>query len=398
MQKSYRLFGLKLFEISQSEPESRSEVRIENISSPIIGINENNITSLSAVWSAVRIVSETLAMLPVNVFQKNESGRNIAVDHPLQYLLHDKPHPEINSFIWREVTQAHVELWGNSYSKIIRDNNGVVRELQLIPHPLLVDPFIYEGEVFYNIRGEKLPLPSRDILHFKGLSFDGLKGKGVMTVARETISNALAMQEYANTVFTKGSAKRIALKTPNRVSDETYNRLKKQFSDRYAGYNKINDIAILEGGLDFTAIGIDPVDAQFIEQRKFSVIEIARFFRIPPHKMQSMESSTNNNIEHQAIEFVTDTMMPRVARFEAELNTKLFKPGDKMYVKFNLNAIMRGDMAARGEWYTKMVNFGIMSPNEVRELEELNAREGGDIYMSPANLMTDKQRENALPK
>jgi HK97 family phage portal protein len=114
--------------------------------------------------------------------------------------------------------------------------------------------------------------------------------------------------------------------------------------------------------------------------------------------MQSMESSTNNNIEHQAIEFVTDTMMPRVARFEAELNTKLFKPGDKMYVKFNLNAIMRGDMAARGEWYTKMVNFGIMNPNEVRELEELNAREGGDTYMSPANLMTDKQRENALSK
>jgi len=349
--------------------------------------------TLSAVWSAVRICSETIAMLPINVYKRNTDGRVMHDDSNIQYLLHNQPNNKINSFVFRQVMQAHVELWGNAYAIIKRDKNGQIEALEVVKHPLLVRPFEFDGDIFYQISGYDLPFASRDIIHIRGLSLDGIMGKSTLQVAAESINTGLAMQNYSYKIFESGSSKRIALKVPAKLSPENYERLKKQFSEKYSGIQNMHEIAILEAGMDFTTIGLNPIDAQFLEQRKFSVVEIARFFRIPPHKMQSMEASTNNNIEHQAIEFVTDTIMPRVAPWESELDNKLFSRGEKKYVKFNLNALLRGDMAARSQWYTQMINYGVMSPNEVRELEELNPREGGDAYLSPANLMTDKQRK-----
>jgi len=369
---------------------------------PYSSLSSDKSITLSAVWSAVRICSETIAMLPLNVYKKNDDGRVQLDDSRIQYLLHNQPSKSINSFVFRQVMQAHVELWGNAYAIIKRDKNGQIEALEVVKHPLLVRPFEFDGEIFYQVSGYDLPFASRDIIHIRGLSFDGIMGKSTLQIAAESINTGLAMQNYSYKIFESGSSKRIAIKVPGKLSPESYDLLRKQFVEKYSGIENMHEIGILEGGMDFTTIGLNPVDAQFLEQRKFSVIEIARFFRIPPHKMQSMEASTNNNIEHQAIEFVTDTIMPRVAPWESELDNKLFLPGEKKYVKFNLNALLRGDMAARSQWYTQMINFGVMSPNEVRALEELNPRDGGDAYLSPANLLTEKQRQkiegNAIPE
>lgn len=404
----YKLFGITIFEKTPESQEQRalSVSQLEKIfgDKSYLGyyINENSASTISAVYACTRICAESIAMLPVNVFYRDNNGRRIATELKVNYLLHSRPNNFMNSFTFREVMQAHVELWGNAYAIIRRDVNGIINSFELIPHPSLVTPFMFKNELYYNIKGIDLPIPSRDMLHIRGLGYDGLEGKGVITVARETISSALAMQEYATKVFSSGSSKRLAIKVPGKLDDSTYQRLKKDFAEKYSGISNLQEVAILEGGMDFVAVGLHPADAQFIEQRKFSVIEIARFFRIPPHKIQSMEASTNNNIEHQAIEFVTDTIMPRVARWEYELNNKLFNDKN-YYVKFNLNALMRGDMASRGEWYTKMLNFGIYNANEIRDLEDVDPRPGGDVYLTPANLISDKQREkiempDALPK
>lgn len=412
MKRSVRIFGIPIYDIELTPIGNREErdVKITQdflnqlnaISSKSgVNVNETNANTFSAVFAAVRITSESVAMLPLSVYSKKSDGtRNMEIENRIHFLLHNKPNNWLTSFAWREMMQAHVELWGNAYSIIRRDNNGKVRELLAVSHPTQVTPFMYDDELWYKIDGYTAAFPSRDIVHIKGPGFDGLQGKSVLRVARDTIGGAIAMQDYANKVFRSGASKRTAVKTPGILKDEQYNRLKADFEKKYGGIDNNQSIAILEGGMEFTEIGMDPADAQFIDQRKFSVEEIARFFRIPPHKLQSLDRSTNNNIEHQGIEFVTDTMMPRLARWETELDDKLFNDTEKgrMYTKFNVNALMRGDMAGRSAWYKDMIQHGVYSPNEVRDLEDTNPRDGGDTYLTPANLVTDKQREKMETK
>jgi HK97 family phage portal protein len=406
MRETRKILGITVYDrrITSGGQEERSLKINQDLIDQLKGITSNsgihvtekNANTFSAVFAAVRITAESVAMLPLSEFEKDSAGnRRIASESNIHFMIHNKPNAWLTSFAWREMLQAHVELWGNGYSIIRRGVDGKPAELQAISHPTLVTPFMYDYELWYKVEGYNLPFPSRDIIHIKGPGFDGLKGKSVLTVARDTIGGAIAMQDYANKVFRSGASKRTAIKVPGVMNDIVYNRLKKDWENKYSGLDNNQSPALLEGGMELTEIGMDPADAQFIEQRKFSVEEIARFFRIPPHKLQSLDRSTNNNIEHQGIEFVTDTMMPRLARWETELDDKLFSDADRgrRYTKFNVNALMRGDMAGRSTWYKDMIQHGVLSPNEVRNLEDTNPRDGGDAYLTPANLVTDLQRE-----
>jgi len=362
-------------------------------------VNENTALNFSAVWSCVRILSETLAVVPIHLYRIQSDGKYIAVNHPVHRLIHSEPNQIMASFAWRETMMAHCALWGNGYSIIHRDQYFQPAELELVPHPTNVTPFIYKNRLYYQIHGYNMPFPSDDIFHFYGLGFTGVEGKSVLSVAREAIGSGLAMQEFGNRFFGNGSNMDGLLKTAAALKPDVRDRISKDWDAKYSGLSKSHKTVILEGGLEYQRIGIPPEDSQFLQSRLFSIEEIARFYRMQLHKLQHLEHATYSNIEHQAIEFVTDTMMPWYVRFEYECNRKLLSTKEKSeyFTKFNTNGLLRGDAQSRAILYRIMSDLGIYSVNEIRELEEKNSIEGGDKHLVQLNR-TDLKNIGEIPK
>jgi len=340
--KKYKIFGRSFFEVESSDKRVEGELReltskldypkpwlIEALGGETksgIKVSEESASTLSAVWACTRVLSEAIASLPFSVYEKKTNGDRVkAVSHDYYNLLHDAPNRFMTSFIWRETLQAHLCLWGNAYALIIRNNGG--RAIALNPiHPRdVVHQVVVNGEeMFYKINGIETPLPSWQILHIPALSFDGLKGKSPITVARENIGTALALEQFGAGVFKSGGAKRLALVHPGEVKPPTVEKIRKSWESTYGGTDGMNRVAVLDMGLDVKEVGMSPEDAQFIESRRFQLNEIARIFRVPPHMIGDLERSTNNNIEHQSIEFVQYTLRPWLVRWEQEVNRKLF--------------------------------------------------------------------------
>jgi HK97 family phage portal protein len=353
-----------------------------------INVSEELALTLSAVWSAVKILGETLAMMPLNVYSVNEKGdRFVDRNNGLQRLLHRKPNQMMTSFVFRETMQLHLNLTGNAYAFINRDAYNNVLSLDVIESPREVIPFKFNGEKFFYYRGRTFL--NNEILHIYGMGFDGLKGKNPIQYQREQLGTGISIQKFGASFFKNGVRNSGVLEVPGKLTTESYNNLSTSFSDRYAGTANVGKVPILEGGAKFTPISLTNEDAQYLGSRKFSVNEIARMFRVPPHMLADLESSTNNNIEHQGIEFATYTMTPHCVRWEQEMNDKLIPVGDqdRKYVKFNMDVLLRGDAASRTAMYKDLVYVGALSPNEIRAKEELNAYEGGDKKFIQVNMM-----------
>lgn len=353
-------------------------------------INVNNDTALthSAVWSCVKVLSETIATLPFHVYERTDKGRAISYQHPVNFLISSEPNQNMTSFTWREVMQTHLCLNGNAFTWIKRNGGNQPTELILINRDIL-DIKTYEGRLFYQIKDIPGLVDGADMLHIPALTLDGLMGLSPIAAARENIQLGLAAQKFGNNFFKNGANLNGYITVPEVLTDEAYERLKASWDKRYSGHSKNSQTAILEQGSKYERIGIPPEDAQFLETRKFQVNEIARIFRVPPHMIGDLERATFSNIEHQAIEFVTHTITPWLVRWEQELNRKLFSKAEKgrFYVKFNTNALLRGDAAARGNFYRSMFNVGAISQNDIRSLEDMNDIEGGDRYYVPLNMI-----------
>jgi HK97 family phage portal protein len=338
--------------------------------------------------------------LPLHVYKQNGRNKDLTPDHPVYNLVHNEPNQMHTSFVWREVAQAQVDLWGNHYSRIIKDSTG--RPVELIPFekPSIVDPVFYKNKIYYVVMGEPT-LNYLDVLHIPGFGFDGLKGKSAIAYAREGLGAALAVQEYGANFFGRGANVGGAFTTPQALSDTAYARLKKDIDMKYAGIANSHETMLLEEGLKFDKIGIPPEDSQFLQTKNHDVIEVCRWFDVPPHKVYNLERATFSNIEHQSIEFVTDTMLPLVTKWEQEFNRKLFREDEKgvYYTKFNLNGLLRSDSQARAEYLSKLVTAGIINRNEARAWDELNDFEGGERYLVPVNMVpADKMDEMLLQK
>ena len=361
-------------------------------------VNPTTALSLSAVYSATSIISNTIASLPCQVYKTTEGNRSPVLAHPLNYILRDEPNRNMTAFIFFQTLQTSVLLWGNAYARIHRDEGGRVHTLEYL-HPSLVSPTLYQGEMFYQINGQKEALNSYDMLHVPGLGFTGLVGKGVIEVAAENIGLGLAAQSYGSEFFANGGNLAATLETDQKVSDDAYERLKKSWYENNAAKGKRAGTKILEMGLKYKPVTIPPDQAQFILTRKITVTDIARYFGLPPHLIADLERSTNNNIEHQGIEFVQHCIRPWVKRWEQELDRKLFRDDEKgqFFIKFNLNSLLRGDVKSRGEYYSKLFSIGALSQNDIRRLENQNAIADGDRYyvqntMIPVD-MVDKQKQ-----
>lgn len=363
-------------------------------------VNERTALQTTAVYACVRILSETIASLPLHVYRYTEGGKAKDTEHVLYTLLHDEPNPDMTSFVFRETLMSHLLIWGNAYSQILRDRSGQVIGL----YPLLPDQMsVHRSEkgklfYFYNRYEEDNPnfqekgsivLSQEEVLHIPGLGFDGLIGYSPIALAKNAVGMTLACEEYGASFFGNGANPGGVLEHPGILKDPA--KVRDSWNAVYQGTRNAHKVAVLEEGMSYKQIGIPPEEAQFLETRKFQINEIARLFRIPPHMVGDLEKSSFSNIEQQSLEFVKYTLDPWVVRFEQALKKSLLLPEEKKthFIKFNVDGLLRGDYQSRMNGYAIGRQNGWLSTNDIRELEELNPippEEGGDLYLINGNM------------
>lgn len=354
-------------------------------------VNERTALQTTAVYACVRILAETIASLPFHTYRYTANGKEKAMDHPIYYLLHSEPNPEMTSFVFRETLMGHLLLWGNAYAQIIRDGRGrVVSLYPLLPNKMLVNRND-QGILYYQYEkdGRTFLLRNYEVLHIPGLGFDGLIGYSPIAMAKNAIGMAIATEEYGAKFFANGANPGGVLEHPGVVKDPA--RIRESWNAVYQGSGNAHRVAVLEEGMKFQSIGIPPEQAQFLETRKFQINEIARIFRIPPHMIGDLDKSSFSNIEQQSLEFVMYTLDPWVVRWEEAIQRALFSESEKRqyFVKFNVDGLLRGDYQSRMNGYAVGRQNGWLSSNDIRELENLNripAELGGDLYLINGNM------------
>lgn len=371
-----------------------------------IPVTADNALRCAAVWACVRVAVETVATLPLHVYRTQGKSKDIARDHPVYNLLHRAPNPEQTKVEFLEQMLLAYELRGNAFAEIVRNSRG--RILALWPrHPdRMAVARGADGKVTYTYtapNGKRTTIPPVNMLHFRFMSSDGLMGKSPITYAAETVALGLAARRYGAKVFSQGGAQRVALSTDAVLRDEEQvKEFKRCWKANYGSIENMGEVAVLHSGLKPTIIGINPEDAQLLELLNATVYDICRIWRVPPHKVANLERATFSNIEHQAIEWVVDGVVPRVVRLEQAMDRALLGGDPEYYTKFNINGLLRGDFKTRMEGYQIAIQNAIMSPNEARELDEMNPYPEGDIHLQQVNMApvgwTPDQAEPAKPK
>jgi HK97 family phage portal protein len=353
-----------------------------------IPLTERRAMQVTGVYACVRLIAETIASLPLEVYERLERGRRKAWDHPAYPLLHDAPNSLMTAIVFRETLLHHALLSGNAYAAIGRNAEGVPVELLLLP-PGNVAVGVVDGRKIYQVQsdGETLVFEADSMLHVPGLGYDGLVGWPALHLLGNALGLSIAAERFGSKFFANDATAGVLLKTPNKLTDKAYDRLKADWGKRSGG--GAHSPAILEDGLDVSRLSIPPEDAQFLETRRFQLLEVARFFRVPPHMVGDLERATFSNIEHQALEFVTYTLRRPMVAMEQELNRKMFVPEERrrFYIEHNVEGLLRGDIKARYDAYAIGRNWGWLSVNDIRERENMNPVENGDQYLQPLNMI-----------
>ncbi len=350
---------------------------------------------VTAVWACVRIISETLGMLPLHVYERlPEGGKERATEHPIYRLLHDEPNPWMTAMKFRETMQGHVLLRGNGYAEIERDRFGVPVALwPLRPDHMRTPSVSASGYLTYPYQhsdGVTTELLQSQVLHIRGLSSDGLIGYSPITLHRETVGLAMALREHGARLFGQGARPGGVLKTKGRLSTEAAERLKQRWQSAHGGLSMSHRVAVLEEGVEWQQIGMSQEDAQYLQTRAFTEQDITRIFRMPQHKAGWMTDATFSNIEKQAVEFVTDTMLPWLTNWDQQLSKDLLFERERQtyFVQHLVDGLLRGDTAARFAAYHSARLDGWMSGNEIREFENMNPMpHGGDDFWQPVNVV-----------
>lgn len=365
--------------------------------------------TLSSYYAAVRAISEDIGKLPLFTYERLEPrGKKRAVNHPVYTLLHDMPNNLMSSMTWRETMTHYALTWGNAYSIILRDLGRIVA-FDRPTHPSRVQPRFDENmELVYEIKIDDLSIPrdvmdisrplrinQRDMIHLRGLG-DGLTGYSIAQMASESIGLSIAAEKTGSGLFGNGLNPGGVISHPQTLSQEAQTHLRESITRVYGGPDNVGKWMIFEEGMTATRMDIPPEDAQFLQTREFQVSEIARWFRIPPHKIAHLKEATFSNIEMQALEYVVDTLMPWLVRWEQELKRKVFRNDEMHFAEHLVMGLLRGDSTQRSNYFRSRFYLGSLSPNDIRELENENPimdengdfDPAGDMYFMQNNLAT----------
>lgn len=360
-----------------------------SISAAGVPVNATSAMTSSAVWACVRLIAESMATMPLIVYRNLPSGgRERATNHPIYSLLHDQPNRWQTAFEWIEMMTGHALLRGNAYSQIIPGPRGPVDTLIPIHPDRVTVEQLDNGVIRYRVRNNGKPdsiLNDEDVMHIRGLSDDGVMGMSVISYAANSMGMTLAAEQYGSRFFRNDSRPGGVLKHPGKVKDPQ--RIKESWQDLHSGENQ-HSVAVLEEGMEWQQIGINPNEAQFLETREFQVADIARWFRVPLHMIQEVSGSTSwgTGIEQQQLGFVMFTLLPWARRWEQALSRDLILATQTYYAEFLIDSLVRGDIKSRYDAYAVGRNWGWLSVNDVRRLENLNPIDSGDQYLVPLNM------------
>lgn len=380
----------QLIDLFLSKPnKTGQDVRVETV------------LGLSAVFRALNILSDSIASLPINVKQLQPDGdKTIATRHAVHILLNGEPHPAYTTYTLFHTLVSHAALYGNAYAVITRQRVTKYPTKISVIEPHRVEPVMMENDrLVYKIHDVSRTFHSTDVIHFGGLSWNGLAGVNVLEILRDNFGLALANQEYLAKFFADGATIAGVIKHPGRLTDDAMRRLRNSWESRYGGSANSGKTAILEEGMEYDAIGLSPQQAAAAETKKLTIADISRIFGVPQFLLEDLDRATFNNIEHLSLLFIKHTVRPWCKRIEAELNRKLF-PRDEQgeyKVVFDLDDLLMSDLDNRSAYIDNMMKWGILNRDEVRQREGYNKIEdgSGEAYYVPMNMVDPtKPNEN----
>lgn len=361
-----------------------------------VNVTEERALTTSAVYACVRVLSESIASLPLFLYERQTTGgKSRARQHYLYQLLHDRPNPLMTAFELRELLVSHMALYGNAYCEIGYNSSGRITELwPLRPDRMVQIRRTESNRLAYQYQdgnGGSRWLPQDAVWHLRGLSPDGIMGYSPIQLMRQAVGMSLATEEFGARFFQNGARPSMVLQHPGVLSDEAYDRLASSWMANYGGLANAHRPAILEEGMSVEAIGLPPEDAQFLETRRYQLGEIARIYRIPPHMIGDLERATFSNIEHQSINFVIHTLRPWLVRIEQSISQQLLLERDRSryYAEFLVDGLLRGDIQSRYDAYATGRQNGWLSADDIRRLENMNPLPDGkgDLYLVPLNMV-----------
>jgi HK97 family phage portal protein len=355
----------------------------------------------SAVNACVRVLSETYASAPIILYKKSKDGREPVEEHYLYDILHNRPNDEMSPYTFGETIMANLCTGGNAVCEKLVSASG--RLLGLYPYPHGATRIKRDSETLklvYEISGEPTgkTLRRNQVLHIPNLSFDGVVGLSPLAMAAETIRLGLSYEKYGINFYKNAAMPSGVLECPKQLTDTSFARLKKDVKDNYSSLKNSGTPMILEEGMKWNPISINPADAQLLESKNFQIEDICRIFRVPQHLVNKLDRSTNNNIEHQSLEFVMYTMLPYWKRAESNMNIQLLSPEDRAegyYLEHKIDGLLRGDAVSRAQAYAHGRQWGWLSVNDIRKLENMPQIGNGDVYLQPSNMIEAGSDPNA---
>lgn len=364
-----------------------------------VRVDPDTALKLSAVWACINLISESIATLPLVIYERlPNDGKQRDTRHPLYDLLHDQPNDVQTALEWRQMMTLHALLRGNGYSQLMPGPRGFVD--QIVPlHPDLVTAPRVQGDPYvYNPPG--LPpekIPAGQMFHLRGMMLAGNTGVSVIEYARESMGIGLAAEQYAGRVFSQDGRPRGVLEHPGKLSREATERLRETWQEAYAGLGNAHKVGVLQEGMAFKSISVSPDDAQMLSSREFSVEDVCRWFRVPPHMVGSTAKVTSwgSGIEQLGIGFVTYTLLPWMTRWEQVIRRDLLLDKRGRFAEHVVTALLRGDQKSRYEAYAIGRTNGWLSANDIRRLENMNPIPGGDTYLQPLNMTPAGQNSAA---
>lgn len=378
------------------EPVSLSEMeygvrRAVNKTQAGTFVNEYLALNLTAVSCAVQVIANTMAQLPVHVYQRTSSGREPVNQHPVEAILNVEANANMTPFTFKQTKQSQALLWGNGYGEIVRNGRGQAVGLELMEpdrtRPEEKDP----GRIVYGYNGMlgKADLPSSEVLHLKALGYNGLVGYSQIQMHRNALGLALAAEQFGSKFFANDAKSGGFLQHPGKLGEQATKNLQDS-QNKQGGLDNAFKVKILEEGMKFIQTTIPPDDAQFLGTREFQNSEVARMYNVPLILLHSHEKTTSwgSGIEQLILGFVRFTLQSWIVAEEQEMNRKLFTPKEReqgLFVKYALGALLRGDMASRAAFYKTMAEISSLTGNEIRELEDRNPLPGLDRPYMPTN-------------
>lgn len=365
-------------------------------------INDETVFQVSAFWDCVKILSEDVATLPLVLYKRLEKGKTKAENHNLFKIINYKPNEEMLIINFLEMLMTNVLLWGNAYVQKIYNKKGEIIEIYPLYSRYMEIKRDKNNNLYfrYNEPGNEKDFDKEQIINITGLTMDGITGLSILKYARESLGLTMATEKFGASFFGSGSKPGGVLELPENGRCKDKDQVRAEWNKLYQGIGNANRIAILEGGMKYKPVGIPPEDAQFLQTRQFQIPEVCRWFRMPPHKIADLSNATFSNIEHQGIEYVSNTLRPWLVRFEKSFEAGLLNQKEikKYFIQFSVDALLRGDFNTRMQGYATARQNGWINADEIREKEDMNPMpegEGGEKYLVNGNMIPINEINNS---